>query len=202
MLLSEIWSIIRTDHGNAVLIKPKKLEVAVPIFVGTLELQSILVGHEKVNLSRPLTHDLFLDMLNHVNLSIKRVELHEIKNDVFHARLVVTGGEYTNENPLILDSRPSDAFALVTRKRCPIYISSVVVEQTGIPLDFFINALEDEEPLEQGNITLQTLQRQLEQAIAKEEYELAAEIRDKINIEKTNTNILKITKNDGGASLQ
>ena len=183
MYISEIWSIVRTNQGNAVLLKPQGMEIAVPIFIGALEMQSILIGREKMRLPRPLTHDLFLNMLDTVNLSIKRVEVFELKNDTFHARLVITGGEYTNAKPLILDSRPSDAFALVTRKRCPIYIASTVIEQAGIPLDFFIDALEESvmSP-DGGEIKQRSLREELERAVAEEEYEQAAEIRDMLKM--------------------
>lgn len=173
MFISEIWSIVRTRNGNAVLLKPRDMEVAVPVFVGALELQSILIGRDGVNMSRPLTHDLFLNMLTHVNLAVKKVEIHKIKNNTFHSRLVITGGEYTGENPLILDSRPSDSLAIAARKKCPIFISSTIIEQTGVPLNFFINAFE-----ENSNDRHKALREQLEQAVAEEEYEQAAEIRD------------------------
>jgi len=191
MFLSEVWSIIRTKCGNAILLKPRVQELAVPIFIGALEMQSILIAYEKVKLGRPLTHDLFLDMLSHVNLTIKKVEIYEIKNDTFHARLVITGGEYTNEKPLVLDSRPSDAIALVMRKRCPIYISSNVIEQAAIPLDFFDEQIDDingeadsaSEGID-GNasekVKNSALYEQLERAVEAEEYERAAELRDMI----------------------
>jgi len=184
MLVCEIWSMVQTNQGSAVLLKPRSLEVAVPIFIGTLEMQSILIGKEKVSLPRPLTHDLFLDMLSQVNLAIKKVEVFELKDNTFHARLVITGGEYTNEKPLVLDSRPSDALALAVRRHYPILISSTVVEQAGIPLDFFIEALEkDNDSPSAGNPQdkagkYRSLLEQLEQAVAEEEYERAAEIRD------------------------
>jgi len=181
MYLSEIWSILKTSHGNAILLKPKDKEVAVPIFIGTLEMQSILIGKEGVSLSRPHTHDLFLNMLAHVNLLVKKVEVYELKDDVFHARLIIMGGEYTKENPLILDSRPSDAFAIATRKKCPIYLASSIIEQTGVPLSFFINELEED-----TEDKYRSLKEQLEQAVAEEEYEQAAEIRD----------LLKMLEND------
>ena len=181
MLVSEIWSVLKTSHGNAVLLKPKSKEVAVPIFIGTLEMQSILVGQEGLNISRPRTHDLFLNMLSHVNLSVRKIEVYEIKDDVFHARLVITGGEYTPEKPLILDSRPSDAFALAARKKCPIYLASAIIEQTGVPLSFFFNEVE-----ENSDDKYSSLREQLEQAVAEEEYEQAAEIRD----------LLKLLEND------
>jgi len=181
MYLSEIWSILKTSHGNAILLKPKDKDVAVPIFIGTLEMQSILIGKEGVSLARPHTHDLFLNMLAHVNLLVKKVEVYELKDDVFHARLIITGGEYTKENPLILDSRPSDAFAIATRKRCPIYLASPIIEETGVPLSFFINDIE-----ENTEDKYRSLKEQLEQAVAEEEYEQAAEIRD----------LLKMLEND------
>ena len=177
--MSEIWSILKTSHGNAILLKPKNMEVAVPIFIGTLEMQSILMGKEGMKLPRPHTHDLFLTMLSNVNLSVRKVEVYDIKDDVFHGRLVITGGEYTNETPLILESRPSDALAIATRKKCPIFMAASVIEQAGVPLDFFISELassDDEEAHTDSPVS--NLREQLEQAVAEEEYEQAAEIRD------------------------
>jgi len=173
MFISDIWSILKTSHGNAILLKPREMDVAVPIFIGTLEMQSILIAKEGLSLSRPHTHDLFINMLAHVNLTVKKVEVYALKDDVFHARLVLTGGEYTKENPLVMDSRPSDAFAIAARKKCPIYLDSSVIEQTGVPIDFFINDLE-----EGSDDKYKSLREQLEQAVAEEEYEQAAEIRD------------------------
>ena len=181
MVLCEIWSILKTSHGNAVLLKPRNMEVAVPVFIGTLEIQSILMGKEGTKLSRPHTHDLFLNMLSNVNLSVRRVEVYEIKDDVFHARMIITGGEYTSEKPLILESRPSDTFAIAARKKCPVFVASSIIKQTGVPLDFFMNELE-EDPADKHK----SLKDQLEQAVAEEEYEQAAEIRD----------LLKILEND------
>ena len=177
MVLSEIWSILKTSHGNAILLKPRNMDIAVPIFIGTLEMQSILIAKEGMKLPRPHTHDLFLNMLGNVNLSVRRVEVYELKNDVFHARLIITGGEYTNEKPLILESRPSDAFAIAVRRKSPIFIGTSVIEQTGVPLDFFIGELE-EEPTDRHK----SLREQLEQAVAEEEYEQAAEIRDLLKL--------------------
>jgi len=183
MHISEIWSILKTSHGNAVLLKPKNMDVAIPVFIGTLEMQSILIGKDGVSMSRPHTHDLFLNMLTHVNLSIKKVEVFEIKDDVFHARLVITGGEYTNEAPLILDSRPSDAFAIAARKKFPIYIASSIIDQAGVPLSFFINEME-----EYTDDKYSSLRQQLDQAVAEEEYEQAAEIRDLLRVLESEDN--------------
>jgi bifunctional DNase/RNase len=61
---AEIWTIARTEQGNAVLIRPIGSESAVPIFMGQLEAQSILIGLGSVPMPRPLTHDLFIKIFN------------------------------------------------------------------------------------------------------------------------------------------
>jgi bifunctional DNase/RNase len=179
MVISEIWSILKTSHGNAILLKPRNMDVAVPIFIGTLEMQSILIGKEGMKLPRPHTHDLFLNMLSNVNLTVKRAEVYELKDDVFHGRMIITGGEYTAEKPLILECRPSDALAIAARKKCSVFMAISVIEQAGVPLDFFISELTSSDD-EDNIITspVNNLREQLEQAIAEEEYEQAAEIRD------------------------
>jgi bifunctional DNase/RNase len=195
MLSAEIWSIVQTSQGNAILLRPRDLGTAVPIFIGQLEMQSILIGREGVNLPRPLTHDLFLNMLRRLNLTLERVEVHELRDNTFHARLIISGGEFSEEEPLLMDSRPSDAFALAVRRRCPILVSTTVVEQAGIPLEFFLEGMEATEdygsagpdsvqsspPAERLSPEMEKhrqLLEQLNQAVAAEEYERAAEIRD------------------------
>ncbi|MDR1286444.1 MAG: bifunctional nuclease family protein [Treponema sp.] len=184
MMKAEIWTIARTEQGNAVLVRPLGLDVAVPIFIGPLETQYILIGGGEVPVKRPLTPDLFLSLVKRVGLELKRVEIHEIKNDTFHARLVLSGGEYTGREPLVLDSRPSDAFALAVRKKCPVYVSRRVVEEAGIPVDMVIDEIEEAA----ASIELrgehsaaskrEELLAELDKAVAAEEYEKAAEIRD------------------------
>ena len=183
MLQAEIWTIAQTREGCAVLLRPRGKNVAVPIFVGQLEVQSILIGKEGISLPRPLTHDLFIQLIDSLNLVLERAEIHELKNNTFHARLVITGDEHGRENPLILDSRPSDAFGLAARRKCPIFISADIVKETGIPLDFFINALDETSPVTKSDLSPleeehQRLVDQLNKAVDAEDYERAAEIRD------------------------
>jgi bifunctional DNase/RNase len=176
MLIADIWTVAQSSHGNVVMLRPKDLEVAVPIFIGLSELRAILIGKEGISLPRPMTHDLFFNLLRRVHLNLQRIEIHDIKNDTFYARLVLTGKEHTDSAPLILDSRPSDALALAVRKRRPIYISSKVVNQTGVPLEYFLDEAEKDVD------RYQDLLKQLNKAVAEEEYEKAAELRDMLNL--------------------
>ena len=183
MLHAEIWTIAQTREGSAVLLRPRHKDVAVPIFVGQLEVQSILIAREGIILPRPLTHDLFLDQLDIQNLVLERVEIHDLKDNTFHARLVLSGGAHTLDNPLFMDSRPSDALGLAVRRKCPIMISVEVVNETGIPLDFFVDSLGGGDSVSKSDIPPLEEERrrlidELNEAVEREDYEQAAEIRD------------------------
>jgi bifunctional DNase/RNase len=188
MLESEIWTIARTDQGHVVLLRPLEWDIAVPIFIGQLEVQSILIGIGKTKVKRPLTHDLFLSLLGHVGLSLIRAEVHTLRDNTFHARLIILGGHFSEKKPLALDARPSDAFALAVRQRCPIFVSSRVVEQAGVPVDLIVEGMEKnpfapepefpESPAASQGDKYGELLGQLNRAVAAEEYERAAEIRD------------------------
>ena len=186
ILPAEIWTIVQTKEGCAVLLRPRNKNVAVPVFVGKLEVQSILIGKDGIILPRPLTHDLMLAVLESQGLKLDRVEIHDLKDNIFHAQLVITGGTYTTGKPLVLDSRPSDAFALVVRCKCPIFISAEIVKETGIPVDFFLDAMENNDEsindISPLNDERSKLLVQLNDAVENEEYERAAEIRDLLKI--------------------
>jgi bifunctional DNase/RNase len=194
MLESEIWTVARMEDGTAVLLRPLGAEIAVPIFIGETEAQAILLGLGEVAVSRPLTHDLLLELIRKDSLSLYRAEVHDLRDSIFYSRLLLTGREFSEKRPLILDSRPSDALALAVRCKCPVFISQRVADQAGLPLEFFLDAvggsggisadtvigkLYGAEPEMPGFIARrETLQLELDQAVAAEEYERAAELRD------------------------
>jgi bifunctional DNase/RNase len=186
MLEVEIWTIARTEQGNAVLLRPLGSELIVPVFVGQLEVQSILTGNGDIKTPRPLAHDLLLSLLRQTGLSLSRVEVHSLRDSTFYARLIIFGGGFSEKRPLVLDSRPSDAFALAVRRRCPIYISRRILDQTGVPAEFILDGPEEDGgirsspspgPLSRSGKYRELLE-ELNRAVDAEEYEQAAEIRD------------------------
>jgi len=184
MLQVEIWTVAQTTEGNVVLLRPLNKNIVIPVFVGQLEIQSILIGMEDIKLPRPLTHDLFLSLLDTLDLALDRVEIRELNGNTFHANLVISGGKYTADKPLLLDSRPSDALGLATRRKCPIMVSPDIVKQTGITADLFMDMLGENKKAGNANEKQERrsmLQRQLNEAVEKEEYEEAARIRDMLN---------------------
>jgi len=216
LVRAEIWTIARTDQGNAVLIRPIGSEIAVPIFIGQLETQSILIGFGDVTIPRPLTHDLMISLIKHLGAELLRIEITDLKEGTFYARLVLQS-TLMNESEFTLDCRPSDALALAVRFKCPVYISEQVVQEAGVSVNLIVDAatasaeedlknfydeqgepnkapgegIEDEfrrdgmplSPPQSAQVQSKEAQRralkaELDKAVAAEEYERAAKLRD------------------------
>jgi bifunctional DNase/RNase len=172
---AEVWTVAKAEQGSAVLIKPIGSEVAVPIFIGPLEAQAILIGLANHKMPRPLTHDLLLSTLNQLEVKISRIEITELKEGTFYARLVLN----RNGSDVSLDSRPSDCVALAVRAKCPIFIDEGVVDEAGIPISAAEAGGKSNKSSEiQSQISY--LEKQLEKAVEDENYEEAALLRDQI----------------------
>jgi bifunctional DNase/RNase len=172
LLEAEIWTVARTEEGNVVLLRPLSDIRVVPIFIGALEAQSINLALDGVKTERPLTHDLFLTMADHAAFTLLRAEIVDMKGDVFYSRLCFSGQGYTADDPLILDARPSDALALAVRRQRPVYLTSELLEKAGNSMDMIMG----------GKIGTpkNLMRRELDEAVAAEEYERAAQLRDKL----------------------
>jgi uncharacterized protein len=183
---AEIWTVARTDQGNAVLVRPKGADLAVPIFIGQLETQSILIGFGNVDTPRPLSHDLLLSMLKGFEAEIDHIEINDLKEGTFYARVIVNkeGEQY------VFDSRPSDAIALAVRVKCPVFIAEFIVDEAGISVNLVSDIPpdrreerkpEDEDPRRKELLKeKEKLLEELSQAVELEDYEKAAVLRDKL----------------------
>lgn len=177
LIEAEIWTVARTDKGNAVLVKPIGSERAVPIFIGQLEAQSILIGLGNVPMPRPLSHDLFIAVLEKLNVTLDRVDITELRDGTFYARIVLKQGL----KKIVIDSRPSDALGITARVHCPLYIAESIVEEAGIAINLITDEEggSDEVP-DQEELELDRLEDELKKAVDEENYEEAARLRDRI----------------------
>ena len=163
-----------------------------PIIIGMFEAQSIAIQIEKINPNRPLTHDLFKSFAEQVNISITEVLISDLKEGVFYSKIMCTDGEKEFE----LDARPSDAIAIGLRFGVPIYTVESVLSEAGIILSDLEEEEEEseesatvkssaasstsaKEPLHQTSV--EDLNKMLNDALEKEDYEKAAKIRDELN---------------------
>ncbi len=157
-----------------------------PIIIGIFEAQAIALEIEKINPSRPLTHDLFKSFAKSFDFSIEEIVISDIQEGVFYSTIVCTDG-IRQKN---IDARPSDAIAIAIRFNAPIYTTNEVLKVAGItaeemgeenpePKSSKVVPVKSKDKLDQ--LSLSDLQAQLAEAIVNEEYEKAAKIRDELD---------------------
>jgi bifunctional DNase/RNase len=190
MAEAEIWAITRIDKGHVVMLRSLESDHVVPIYISQLEAQSILIGAGEMKQRRPLSDDLFLSLLAYTGLALCRIEIY--MKGGFHARIVISGGQFPKKKPLILNTKPAEAFALAVRQKCPVYVSRQTLKNAGIPSDFVLSGMEGMEGIPVSTFPeikpavsfrsgkYQSLREELRQAVDSEEYERAAEIRDQL----------------------
>lgn len=157
-----------------------------PIVIGTSEAQSIALGLEGNQPSRPLTHDLFKRFALNYDVDLTEVVITRFLDGVFYATLICKQGDDIS----MIDARPSDAIALAVRFGCPISAYESVMQEAGIETEDLDKVEEpNPEPTEEAqsdnleDLSVEQLQQLLDLAIEEENYEKAAEIRDLINAE-------------------
>lgn len=157
-----------------------------PIIIGGFEAQAIAIVLEKLNPSRPLTHDLFKNFALQFNIHLKEVVINKFFEGVFYAKLVC---EYNGEE-VEIDSRTSDAVALALRFKCPIYTYENIMKVSGVSkeeMPIEQDTKKEEQPETKSDLndyTVSELNDLLDQAVEKEDYERASLIRDEINRRK------------------
>ncbi len=186
----------QTQSGAyALILKEVTGDRTLPIIIGAFEAQSIAIALEhEIKPPRPLTHDLFKTFADRFDIKIKQVIIHKLVDGVFFSSLICERDKIEE----ILDTRTSDAVALAIRFNAPIFTYENILDKAGVFLKIKeefnlqreenISMVSPEKPDPKKNIfsklTLKTLQKNLEEAIAHEDYELAAKIRDEINKRK------------------
>ena len=128
-----------SNYQRVVILKLKSKDLYIPIWVGSNEADSIAVKLQKVNLPRPLTHDLMITLLEKINVSIEYVLIDTMKNETFYAKLAMK----INNKVEFIDSRASDAIALAVRASCPIYANDEVVNNVGVSLNHMAKTAEN-----------------------------------------------------------
>jgi uncharacterized protein len=118
-----------TTNSPIVLLKDVNSEVMLPIWVGPYEANSIASEIEKQAPQRPMTHDLLRNVIHQFGGTVKRVVVTELRDNTFYAVIEII----LNDQPILIDSRPSDAIALALRTDCPIFVREEVVDASRSP---------------------------------------------------------------------
>ena len=147
-----------------------------PIIIGAFEAQSIALEMEGIKPPRPLTHDLMKNIIDSLGVGLSDITISELRDGTFYAKISLDSQE--------IDARPSDAIALAVRYSVPIFVAEKVMNDAAF--------LPEEEEVESaGSSTqpkgkemkltkLEALRAQLKDAVEREDYEQAAQLRDEI----------------------
>ena len=119
---------------------------------------------------RPLTHDLIVNLINGIDGKLSSVKITKLEDGIFYSILDIDCDDIGHRE---IDSRPSDALAIAIRIHSPILVADEVMRE-GVLLEDELDEEIQNEP------EIQLLENQLQKAIDKEDYEIAAKIRDKI----------------------
>lgn len=159
----------------------------VPIIIGTPEAQSIAIFLEKLIPPRPLTHDLFITLAKSLHAELKYISIYKYEDGIFYSEIVFD----TEGKSIHIDARTSDAIALAIRCNSPVFITENIMKEVSILMeeDYEDDLLKKNENQEDSSFEVMNrgdLQKELNKAIANEDYEKASQIRDLINKNKLN----------------
>ncbi|MBP1922479.1 bifunctional DNase/RNase [Halorubrum alkaliphilum] len=107
----------------------------VPIFVSGDQARSIGTVIEGEPFDRPLTHDLFVEVLTEFGGAVDRIRIDDLTDGTFYAKVDVERYEDGEPETFVFDARPSDALALAVRVECPVVVSDEVIDEAGRPPD-------------------------------------------------------------------
>lgn len=100
-----------------------------PIWIGLLEATAIATEMEKIQFARPMTHDLFVNLLNVMGIEVPKIEVSDIRNDTYYALITLKQGDRITS----IDARPSDAVAIALRAKAQIFVDDSVLKETQSP---------------------------------------------------------------------
>jgi uncharacterized protein len=185
---------ITQTHSYAVVLGEVNGLRRLPIVIGGFEAHAIAVALEKMQPSRPLTHDLMKNFMNAFAVELHEVIISNLQEGIFYSKLVCSN----NDDTIEIDSRTSDALALAVRFGCPIYTYENILNSAGILLDDPAGKKatktttgptisEHEKGVEDDlkAMSLEDLNQLLQDVLEQEDYIRAIAIRDEINTRRS-----------------
>ncbi len=118
---------------------------ALPIWIGSAEASSIIRKIENIPSSRPMTHDLFTNLIEAVGYEIDRVEINDVDDQTYFSTIYL---KKDDGSAIELDARPSDAIAIAIRAEVSIFVTSNVLLSGAVSVD---SQKDEEEAMEFKN---------------------------------------------------
>lgn len=135
-----------TNQQRIVVLKQTNGDRYLPIWIGPYEAESITIALQEIEVSRPQTHDLIKKILDELKVTITRVEVSSLQEDIFYGTLILEG----ENSKYKIDCRPSDAIALAVRTHVPIMVADEVMKEASIVPEELTAEMDEEEDFEDG----------------------------------------------------
>jgi bifunctional DNase/RNase len=177
----------QSQMGSYVLVlSEKKGNIKLPIVVKMSDAQRIALDIENVKSVRPMTHDLFKSVSDSYGIDVQEVYIYSLLEGIFYAKLVTSNGVEEVE----VESSVGDAVILASVYECPIYVAKSVLKSagvlinddgtpiTGADLDSELGV--DDKPETKGKVSIENLEKLMDEAARNDDFEMAATIRDRI----------------------
>ena len=179
---------ITQTHSYAVVLGEVNGVRRLPIVIGGFEAQAIAVALERMQPSRPLTHDLMKNFMLAFEVDLQEIIINDLQEGIFYSKLICI----TDSDTVEIDSRTSDALALAVRFGCSIFTYEHILENAGIMMEDSPGKKKkstDTEALPTGNddyksMTIEELQSMLEEVVEQEDYIKAIAIKKEIDRRK------------------
>jgi len=115
-----------TSNTPIIILKSVKGDQAVPIWIGLLEATSIASALRDIKFDRPMTHDLFKNFVDKLEMVVSKVEVCDLKDNTFYAKIYFV----SKDKSFDMDARPSDAIAIALRFGAPIYVDEKIFDKS------------------------------------------------------------------------
>ena len=176
--IAEILNRMPSDLALVTLLREKGGTRCLPVLVGPLEAQAIAISLYNHRMPRPGIYDLYLKTLHSFDGQLTEVRIYRIKAGVFYSHLFIE----KEGNTSYIDCRTSDALALAARSGVPVYVDEELLERNCIRLES-----NGAYSLPISTASTKVLKEAMAQAVASENYEFAARLRDEINSREGNS---------------
>tara|TARA_B100001559_G_scaffold150567_1_gene126467 strand:+ start:421 stop:1038 length:618 start_codon:yes stop_codon:yes gene_type:complete len=187
-----------TSGAFALILQETNGNRKLPVVIGGFEAQAIAIGLEKkIKTSRPLTHELFKRFADKFGIKLNHIIINKLTDGVFFSNIVCED----NDKVIKIDSRTSDAIALSLRFNAPIFVKKNILDEAGFEDDlkyseevnltdnnFFDTKDSGKKSHKQKDIkkiSTNKIKKMLENSIEDEDYEMAAKLRDELNLRKS-----------------
>lgn len=175
-LPAQIWTIAQAEERNTVFIRPDGLNIVLPVYVSESDIQILLVELTHILAPRPNVHELLLAAIASLDAKLERVEIYGIRSGTYLCRIVLL----QNGKEIKLESRPSDILCLSARVECPVHIDDEILARNGVPVAQVTGKIEVADGVQEPPSVAVFLQKELQNALDREEYERAIVLRDRL----------------------